>query len=429
MPFRCLLFTISTAVLLCSTSAIAQSADALAGLTLPDAIRIASANNHDLRLANFAVETAGAAKVTAAASPNPSLTVQSFNINPAVGIGAGGLSEKTIDSTVRIDQIIERGGKRALRIDNATELEAATRNDLREAYRQLRISVTQAYYDMLAADEKRAITQETAALYDHTVAAAQKRQKAGDIAASEVARLQVDALRAQNDVIQSEADFIKARRTLALLLGKISRAAQLTLADHFPSAPFEADAPIEITAQQRPDVLAAQSRLRAAMAARKLALALRTRDVSVGVQFEHFPSNLTNTQGSGNSYGVAVQIPIFARYQFDGEIHTAELAVDAAAENLAKVQDQSRNDLLASWETARAAYLRLQRYDTELLAAAKKSADAAEFAYLHGALGVIDVLDARRTYRATRLDALAARADYAKSLAAWQAAVSESKAQ
>jgi cobalt-zinc-cadmium efflux system outer membrane protein len=34
----------------------------------------------------------------------------------------------------------------------------------------------------------------------------------------------------------------------------------------------------------------------------------------------------------------------------------------------------------------------------------------------------MDVLDARRTYRATQLEAIAARADYAKSLLNWRLA-------
>jgi cobalt-zinc-cadmium efflux system outer membrane protein len=144
------------------------------------------------------------------------------------------------------------------------------------------------------------------------------------------------------------------------------------------------------------------------------------------VQYEHYPSSDVNPQGSGNSYGVALQIPLFVRYQFDGEIRAAEAAVDAASENLEKTRDLAFGDVMSSWQNARTSFERVRRYDEGLLGAAKKSADSAEFAFKHGALGVMDVLDARRTYRAIQLDALAARADYAKSLAAWQAAISES---
>jgi cobalt-zinc-cadmium efflux system outer membrane protein len=45
-----------------------------------------------------------------------------------------------------------------------------------------------------------------------------------------------------------------------------------------------------------------------------------------------------------------------------------------------------------------------------------------EFAFRRGASSVLEVLDARRTLRAVRLEALAARTEHAKAYAAWRAA-------
>jgi len=69
-----------------------------------------------------------------------------------------------------------------------------------------------------------------------------------------------------------------------------------------------------------------------------------------------------------------------------------------------------------------AAAERLDRFDGSLLAAADRSAQAAEFAFQRGATSVLEVLDARRTLRAVRLEALAARTEHAKAYAAWRAA-------
>ena len=54
---------------------------------------------------------------------------------------------------------------------------------------------------------------------------------------------------------------------------------------------------------------------------------------------------------------------------------------------------------------------------------AQSAAAAAEQAYGSGKLGVMDLLDARRGLYSTRIDAAVARSDYAKALAAWQAAI------
>ena len=412
------------ALLLQTTASVASNGN----LALEEALHTAHSQNHDLRLASIAIASARAASVMAAAAPNPMLTVQTFGINPHTGIGAGSLRDKTVDSAVRIDQLIERGDKRALRTQNAMQLESAAQHDLDDVQRQLGIAVSQAYYDVLAALEKQVITRQSAALYDATVVAAQKRLKAGDLASADVARLQIDALRGQNDVLQSGADLSRAREVLVLLLGTRDDPAGLIPTDPWPAKPFDGhlSQPVQdALLARRADVLAAQARVDAAVTAHKQALALRTRDISVGVQFDHYPVSATNTQGSGNTVGIALQIPLFARYQYDGEIRLADSLRDSAEENLTRIRDLARSDLARSRADAQAAFERIARYDDGLLAAARKSVDATEFAFSHGALGVMDVLDARRTWRATQLDALAARADYAKSLAAWQAATNE----
>ena len=51
-----------------------------------------------------------------------------------------------------------------------------------------------------------------------------------------------------------------------------------------------------------------------------------------------------------------------------------------------------------------------------------QASDAAEFAYTRGAIGVMDLLDARRQLYATRLEAVNALADYARAYRAWIAA-------
>ncbi|HEV7814796.1 MAG TPA: TolC family protein, partial [Janthinobacterium sp.] len=280
-----------------------------------------------------------------------------------------------------------------------------------------------------AARDRLAITRQSAALFDASVAAAQKRQRAGDLAPADVARAQVDALRAKNDVLQAESDLYAARDALALLMGEKAGAAPLEPSDDWPSGPPPIAADEAALPSRRPDVLAAQERLDAALAARKLALASRSADVTLGVQAEHYPVSAANPQGSGNSYGVALQIPLFVRYAYQGEIRSAEVGVDTAQENLDKARALARSDLAVSAEHARSAWARLRRDDDSLLAAAKKSADAAEFAFRQGAMDIMDLLDVRRTWRSTQLEALEARADYAKSLAAWQAAISEGQPQ
>lgn len=418
-------WTICASIALASfvADAAQPTAAILENLSLVQAISIAAEYNHDIRLSGLAKESAEAATIIANAPPNPTLTLQTANINPQLGIGPGPLRNKTFETTIRIDQVIERGGKRELRTENAQDLEQAAQSDLDDAGRQLRLNVGQAYYELMAAQERLRAARETVALFDATVAAAEKRQQAGDLAGADVERIRVDVLRSRNDAKQAEDDLAKARLALAQLMGIRSSSNVIHAADRWPAI-RETPPPrtLETMIEKRPDVRAAQARVDATIAARKLALASRTRDVSVGLQFDHYPSSAANPQGSGNSYGFAVQIPLFVHYDYEGEIRAAETAVDAAQENLEKVRDTARTEMFESLHDLRTAADRARRFQGELLIAAKKSASAAEFAFRNGAASVMDVLDARRTYRSTQLDAIAALADYAKSLAAWRAA-------
>jgi cobalt-zinc-cadmium efflux system outer membrane protein len=149
-----------------------------------------------------------------------------------------------------------------------------------------------------------------------------------------------------------------------------------------------------------------------------LARALRTRDVVAGVQYERYPGDLQ----TNNSYGVMVSIPLFTNYSYQGEIRRAEVEFEAAGEHLERVKALAAAEVSRSLAELDAAADRVRRFRETLVAAAEKAANGAEFAYTRGATGVMDVLDARRQLYATRLDFLAAQAEYARALAAWRTA-------
>jgi cobalt-zinc-cadmium efflux system outer membrane protein len=393
----------------------------LARLSLVDADALLAQKNRELQAARRAVETAEAATLSAGQRPNPNLSLTTENINPSRGIGSGTLRDKAVDSTIRLDQLIERGNKRDLRVSTAKKLEAASGEDLADVLRQQRLALRGSYYDLLLAQDRIAISADTAELYRRTLQAADLRLNAGDIASSDVSRIRVDALRAQNDARAAEAERRRAQLALAYMIGAERHADLLRANDAWPAPQAAASADPDEMIERRPDVRAARSRIEAASAARELARSLRTRDVSVGVQYEHFPDNFGNPS---NSYGVALSVPLFTRNYYEGEIALAESAFNSATDNLERTRAVARSEIAKALSDVTAAAERLARYQDNLLAEAKKSADSAEFAYKNGAIGVMDLLDARRTLRAIQLDAASAQADYAKALAAWQSGLS-----
>jgi|SRR6267142_1897196 len=392
-------------------------------LSIAQSEQLLQARNRELRAARRAVEAAQAGTVSAGAPPNPILSLGVAAINPSAGIGAGPARDKTVDSTIRIDQVLEGGDRRQLRVATAQRLESASGADLSDVYRQQRVVLRSAYYDLLFAQNKAAILQDNVALFERSTRAAELRLKAGDIASADVSRLRVDALRAANDARAADADLRRAQLSLAYLIGAEVQATEIRATDPWPDVvTIDAGAATDELIDQRPDVRAAKSRLEAAESARQLARSLRTRDVTVGAQFEHYPLGTgTNTFGTGNSYGVFLSVPLFARYQFEGEIQRAEVDYTAAMESLEKVRALARGELARVFSDLQSTGERLKRYDESLLPEAAKAADSAEFAYKNGAIGVMDLLDSRRTQRAIQIDAASARNDYSKALSVWLA--------
>ena len=384
-------------------------------LTLRDAENLWREQSRELKLAETLVAVATADVRTAAQRPNPDLTINALSISPQSGFGGGPLKDKKMDTQFRLDQLIERGGKRDLRIKGAEARVAAAKFERDDTVRQQLGDLRQAYYNLRLAQEKLALARESAALYEKSTTAGRLRQKAGDLAPVDVSRLQIDQSRAEADARQAQADLAVAQQTLAYLIGRDADAdaEQIVATDGWPQ--LEAIALNAHPLDQRPDLAAAQKRVSAAEADRDLARAKRNRDVTVGVQYER---NLQNAPT--NSYGFGVSVPLFIWHEYEGEIGRAEADYNAARLQYDQQQAvaigqvaQARNALLAARD-------RMQRLDGGLLADAERVAKAAELAYSKGAMGLMDLLDARRTLRQIQIEAASARADYAKALSDWQ---------
>jgi cobalt-zinc-cadmium efflux system outer membrane protein len=388
-------------------------------LSLAETEKLVARANRDVVAARRNVESAGAGILQADVRPNPVVSYNASGISSnSPGIGPGSLAQKRIDNTFRIDQTLERGNKRELRVDAAQGLERAAKNDALDVLRQQLLLARAAYADLQQAQGKAEILATVTELFGKTYSAAQVRQKAGDLAAADVARVQVDFERAQNDLRVAEAELVRARHALALLVADEAAASDLRASDPWPAVTTPDATAMAQAVENRPDVLAAKSRIEATDKLRDLARSQRTRDVSVGAQIERYPGS-----APVNSIGFGISVPLFLGNDFSGDIQRAEVDRYSALDALERARAVAGTEISRAASDLKAAGERRARYDGSLLAAAQRSADAAEFAFQRGATSVLEVLDARRTLRAVQLEALGARADYARALYAWEASL------
>ena len=382
-------------------------------LTLAEATTLWQEQNRELQLARTAVAGAEADVLTAGQVPNPQVSLNVTQISPWSGYGAGPWKDKKMDNVLRLDQLVERGGKRDLRIKGADARLDASRYDLDDTGRQQLLTLQLTYFDLRLAQDKRHLAGELAAAYEKSLDTGRLRLKAGDISQVELSRLQIDKSRADNDARQTQAELEQAQVALAYLIGRESDAAQLVAADNWPPL---ADNPLKRgDLEQRPDVAAARLRVAAAEAARDLAKAQKTRDVTLGLQYEH---NMQNEPT--NSYGFGVSIPLFIFHEYEGDIARAEADLTTARLLYERTLAQAVGSSDQASSALRSADERLRRLATGLLADAERVAKAAELAYNRGAMNLMDLLDARRTLRQIQIETATAHADHAKALAAWR---------
>ena len=382
-------------------------------------------NNPDLKIAAIAISGARGDLAAADRAPNPNFSLSTSQISTRTGIGPGPLPDKSIDSALRLEQTWERGGKRESRSRAGSARVSAAIADAADAERQGLIQLYGAYWDLKLAIERERLSQAAADLARQSNEASAKRLKEGDISGADFAKLQVEALHAENDARSAVADREKAQFGLAVLIRREQDANDILSADDWPPLKLPDlmmpdAAPLNVRLEnERFDVQAAKRRIEAAVAARDGAKALATRDITFGVQFEHYPP--AAGLSPNNTLGVSVAIPLFASSSYyRGEILRAEADLDTAQEIADRTRAQAKQEVARAMSDLRASFERCDRLVHALLPAAERVAKANEFAYASGGIGLLDLLDARRSLRQIQLEAVTAHGDFAKALSAWQ---------
>ncbi len=421
---RCFIPWLAVAILVpCVESSPTLAADGECALPPPPPLSLLVAEerlsncNRDVTAARLAVAAAEADLRTATQRPNPTLTLGASNVNPSAGIGAGPLRGKTFDSAIRIDQLIERGGKAELREEQARANVAAALADVAEQVRQQRLAMRTAFFDLAAAQERVRLQLEFRDLTSQSAEASAQRLQAGEVSRNESNRFRLDAVRAANDARQAQSDRERSRVDLAKLLGMEAAASTLDVRIEWPQGRDGAAA-----IGDRPDVAAARLRVSAALAGRELARSISTRDLTLGLQADHWPTSEFNTQGTGISYTFSVSVPLSVRHANEGEAARAAADFETAEAALARAQATSGAEAQLAETDWRAARERLDRVEGEVRPLARDVSQAAEFAYSKGATSVLDLLDARRSLKSVELDEVQAIADAAKAWARLEAA-------
>lgn len=370
-------------------------------LTLPAALARAFAANPELGAARAAVSAADAAALQAGSFVNPVLSLDIENF-------AGSDTLQGFDgaeTTLRLDQTIELGGKRGQRraIGTAARQVASQQQILTEA--ELYIRTVEAFMTVLAAQQQVQLAETRMDLATRTRSSIESQIEAGKVSAIAGVRSQPLLVEARLERDRAKGALSVARQSLATLLGA-DDVATLVVVGELATLPevTETDA-VETTGAAAPQLaLAAATR---EVAAAELTAEKRRAipDVTLGIGLRRFEENGERALVAG----LSVPLPLFDRNHHGIAAAAARLEQARSAERNSQLSirtalAQALQELAARRDEARA----LQE---ELLPAAQKSFEAIDYGYRSGKFSLLDLLDTQRQLGEVQTRLLVAQVD------------------
>ncbi len=382
--------------------------------TLADVLRAAE-SRLELRISSQIQNAAEADRAVADRAPLPVFSAKASQIDFQNGIGAGDpFGRKRIDKSIGLDWTWERGDKRQHRTRTAQGLIDAAAADTKEILLQQMMAAQTAYFDWLSARERSRLMRETLDVANTAMSAAKARLRAGDVSAQDALRIEIDARRVEAELQSSLLDLERSEIALGQFIERDALARARGEAENWPmlSQPTGTGDLRSLSIQDRSDVQAAQSRVAAATASLSSARALKQVDPTWGISFDHHPGT------SNRLIELRVQIPLAPPSRYDSEIARAQADLSQAELIVERVTRDARAELQRLEAEAASTLSRARQFEMNIVPGAATVLRQAEFAYARGALALTDLLDARRTHRATQMDAVNARSDAAKAYVA-----------
>jgi len=408
----------TVATLLIAIAVVAARAQTNA-LTLADAKQMAFERNWDLLAASSGVDAAQAQLIVTKEFPNPiaSLSTAKIGERNAGTISGNDLWDRNYDSIAAVSQLIEIGGKRHDRQAAARASVLSAEARFYDAKRTLDQGVTKAYIAALLAGENERNLTQSAGYMRHEATIAEAQRAAGDLSDADTKTIEINAEQLELQAKAAGAAAVQARIAVEVLMGVDQPKGDWTPGDQLAdvvASSASVEEPNTSTHAERPDVLAAETDLRAAEANLTLQKAERIPDPTFSVGVEHEPP------GGGpdvNTLNIGVSFPLPLWNLNGGNIKAAQAAVDQSRIALAQLKAQSVADLANAESEYNEAYLRWLRYRDQTVPKSAHVRETIEFKYEKGAATLLDLLNAEQTDNTVRLAFVQAMNDTASAVA------------
>jgi cobalt-zinc-cadmium efflux system outer membrane protein len=400
-----MVFRVGTNLALVATLLVPQAAVGQDGaLTLEEALRIARDRFPSLAAAKSEVAAAKARVRGQRAFPNP-------RFGSKYEAGNAGDREYAFE----LSQELEIFGQSLLRKRKAEWELAGKEQDFRRAAIDLTLEVKTAFFDLSAAETVADVARENLSVADRLLKASRKRFEAGGAPRADWIKAEVEYTKAIQEVLRAERSVGEKRAALNFFLGR-DLGAPLTLAEPpLPGLDPDLRRLGERAVQLRPEAKAAEAALRAAES--QVSLARAKWFPSLSIFFEAGRAYAEKDPAWHYVAGPRVSIPIFDYGSIRGEIQQAQAGVEAARASLDLVRQRMAREAQEAHLRAQEAGRQLESFQTGILGQADQLLKLTLQGYEQGALTLLDVLEAQRSFRVTKTDHALAVRNYRQALA------------
>jgi cobalt-zinc-cadmium efflux system outer membrane protein len=357
-----------------------RTAESITVLTLQDALSMALNANAELAAARFELAAVEASVLQANALPNPVLEMSMEDRR-----------RETRETTFQINQPIELGGKRAARMNAAERGRDAAGAELLAKEAEIRAAVITAFFDVVAAQERSRLAEESFELARRGTYAASRRVAAGKVSPVEETKARIAESSVRLELNQAKSELISARKRLAAIWGNPT--------PRFEYAKGDVDAlPV------LPDLNELIRQLSIIPALKRARFEVERRQALVNVERSRRIPDVTVSLGVKRSeelgynqaiVGLAIPLPLFDSNR--GNVLEAQRRSDKAREEFTATEIRIQSDITQAYER-----LTLARQDADILKndivpSAQSAYEAAAKGFEFGKFGFLDVLDAQRT--------------------------------
>jgi len=375
-------------------------------LVLPQALALALTQNPELAAFSWETRAREAATLQARFFPNPTFGANAANFGNRVIRGFDGDVV-----TLELSQLIELGGKRAAR----TEAAALTKELADWDYETQRVNVltqvSQTFIEVLTAQQRLVLTQQTQALANQMMATTSARVQAGKVSPVEETKARVALASVQIELMRARKELEAARKRLAASWGSTEPR-------------FEAVAGNLDAIQSLPTLASLLQRLANNPDLARWATEITQRQALITMEKAKAVPDVTATLGASkylmpNDYalvvGFSIPLPVFDRNQ--GGILEAEHRLAKAEEERRSAEVRIATALNTAYQRLDAAHAEVSALRQEVMPDAQSAYDASREGYRLGKFGFLDVLDAQRILFGAKTQSLLALADYHKAVA------------